>query len=48
MRAKYPSLESYDSKYHYVEEQLTRGISKNDFIELPQGGTFIPVPAFAG
>ena len=43
-----PPWRFYESKSRYAAEQSSGETSKGDFIELPQSGTFIPVPSFAG
>ena len=43
-----PVWRFYESKSRYAAEQSCGNTSKGDFIELPQSGTFIPVPSFAG
>ena len=43
-----PVWRFYDSKSRYAEEQSSGNTSKDDFIELGQSGTFIPVPSFTG
>lgn len=43
-----PVWRFYGSKSRYAEEQSPGNTSEGDFIELPQGVTFIPAPSIAG